>query len=94
MKKSAILINTARGPIVNRDALIKALKNKEIKGACLDVFEKEPPINDTELCSLDNVILLPHVGYFTKEAMKKRFDIVEQNLMSYLIESKFLNRIV
>ena len=94
MKKSAILINTARGPIVNRDALIKALKNKEIKGACLDVFEKEPPINDTELCSLDNVILLPHVGYFTKEAMKKRFDIVEQNLMSYLIESKFLSRIV
>ena len=93
-KDGAILINTARGPIVNRDALIKALKNKEIKGACLDVFEKEPPINDTELCSLDNVILLPHVGYFTKEAMKKRFDIVEQNLMSYLIESKFLNRIV
>lgn len=94
MKKSSILINTARGPIINNESLIKVLKNNCIKGACLDVFDIEPPLNKTELFDLDNTILLPHIGYFTIEAMKKRFDIVEQNLMSYLVESKILNRVV
>lgn len=94
MKENCVLINTARGPIIDTSSLVKCLKNHSIKGACLDVYDVEPPIKDKELLSLDSVILLPHVGYFTKEAMKKRFDIVEEILFSYLIESKILNRIV
>ncbi|MDU7692720.1 MAG: D-2-hydroxyacid dehydrogenase [Helicobacter sp.] len=67
MKESAFLINTARGGIIDETALLKALKNKKIAGAALDVFEIEPPIN-TELLSLENVLATPHIGASTKEA--------------------------
>lgn len=94
MKKDSILINTARGPIVEQVALYNALKNHFIAGACLDVYDLEPPLKNNPFIELDNVILLPHVGYFTKEAMQKRFDIVEENLNSYLFESKIINQII
>ena len=61
MKKTAVLINTARGPIVDEGALYQALKEKRIFGAGLDVYEKEP-ILYPGLSGLDNVILLPHIG--------------------------------
>ncbi|MGN1279684.1 MAG: NAD(P)-dependent oxidoreductase, partial [Limosilactobacillus sp.] len=59
MKESAILINCARGPVINEEAVLKALINKEIAGAALDVYEKEPQVDD-EYKNLDNVILTPH----------------------------------
>lgn len=62
MKKDALLVNTARGPIVCEDDLIEALKNKEIGGACLDVFTSEPLSLDSELRALKNVILTPHTA--------------------------------
>ncbi len=62
MKPSAILINTSRGPTVDEDALYKALKNKEIWAAGLDVYEKEPIGPGHPLLTLDNVVLLPHIG--------------------------------
>jgi glyoxylate reductase len=62
MKKEAILINTARGPIVDEPALIKALQNGVIAGAGLDVFQEEPIGKDHPLCRMDNVVVVPHIG--------------------------------
>jgi len=66
MKPSAFLVNTARGPVVEQDALIRALRNKEIAGAALDVYENEPNIPD-ELLEMSNVVLTPHVGTAARE---------------------------
>ncbi|ODS39253.1 MAG: hypothetical protein A7315_11350 [Candidatus Altiarchaeales archaeon WOR_SM1_79] len=70
MKKTAVLINIARGPIVDEKALYEALKNKKMKGAALDVYEKEPP-KDSPLLKLDNVVLTPHIGASSEEAQRK-----------------------
>jgi len=67
MKKSAFLINTSRGPIVNEDDLIIALSTNEIAGAGLDVFEKEPLPENNKLRFLPNALLTPHIGYVTTE---------------------------
>lgn len=67
MKKSAFLINCARGNVVNEADLIEALKNGEIRGAGLDVFEQEPPAEDNELFTLNNVVLMPHNSSHTEE---------------------------
>ena len=85
MKENAILINTARGPIVDNDYLAEALINKKIAGAGIDVFDMEPPIpSDYKLLDAPNTILAPHVAYYTQEAMEKRFDIVIKNIDSYI----------
>ena len=67
MKKTAFLINTSRGPIVNEDDLIIALSNNEIAGAGLDVYEKEPLPENNKLRFLPNALLTPHIGYVTAE---------------------------
>lgn len=67
MKRSAVLINTSRGPVVKTEDLITALKNGQIAGAGLDVFEKEPPPPDSELLRLDNAILSPHIAWYSEE---------------------------
>tara|TARA_B100000131_G_scaffold179087_1_gene172715 strand:- start:703 stop:1152 length:450 start_codon:yes stop_codon:yes gene_type:complete len=67
MKKSAFLINTSRGPIINEDDLIIALSTNEIAGAGLDVYEKEPLPENNKLRFLPNVLLTPHIGYVTAE---------------------------
>lgn len=85
MKNSAILINTARGAIVNTDDLVYALNNDMIRGAAIDVYEKEPPLSkDYPLLKAKNVILTPHMGFSSLESMEKRADIVFDNLFSYL----------
>ena len=85
MKNSAIIINTARGPVMDNAALAELLKAGKIAGAGIDVYESEPPLpEDYPLLSAPNTILLPHVGYASKEAMQKRFVIVRSNLHSYL----------
>lgn len=94
MKKTACIINTARGPVIDETALINALKNNIIRGAALDVFNVEPPLDDNnELLKLNNVLLSPHIGYRTNEAMKKRAEIALSNLYSFL-EKKTKNRII
>lgn len=69
MKSSAVLVNTARGAVVDEDALIEALENGEIEAACLDVFESDP-VEDGRLLDLPNVILTPHLGASTDEAQR------------------------
>ncbi|WP_409228187.1 hydroxyacid dehydrogenase [Gudongella sp. SC589] len=69
MKETAILVNTARGKIVNEKALYEALLNNRIKYAAMDVFEIEPPKKDNPLLSLDNFIATPHIGAATEEAL-------------------------
>ena len=69
MKSSAIVVNTARGPIIDQAALFQALQNKKIGGAGLDVFEQEPVSGDNPLLALDNIIMTPHSAALTKECV-------------------------
>jgi len=80
MKKSAFLINTSRGKIVNEKDLITALKKKIIAGAGLDVFEIEPISKKHALVKLQNVVLAPHIGSSTKETRAKMAEITVKNL--------------
>ncbi len=85
MKPSALLINTARGPVVNSEALASALKTNRIAGAGIDVFEMEPPVpTDHVLLGVPNTILTPHVAFATKESMVKRAVITFDNVESWL----------
>jgi phosphoglycerate dehydrogenase-like enzyme len=68
MKKGAILINTSRGQIIDQEALVEALRTGRLAGAGLDVFEKEPPDPDDPILKLENVVLTPHVAWYTAEA--------------------------
>jgi D-3-phosphoglycerate dehydrogenase len=81
MKPSAYLINTARGPIVDEDALLDMLKQRKIAGAGLDTYSVEPLPVDHPFRKLDNVILTPHLGYVTEEGYRKYYaDMVEDIL--------------
>jgi len=85
MKAEAILINTARGPIVDYDALAHALAEDKIAGAALDVYEHEPPIEkDHPILSAPNTLLLPHLGFATREAIDKRSEIIIENIRQWL----------
>lgn len=84
MKSSSILINTARGGILSSTDLKEALQKKNIAGAAIDVYEKEPPLDvNHELFNAPNTILLPHIGYATKEAIKLRGEIVIDNIIKW-----------
>lgn len=84
MKSDAILINTARGPIIDNVALAKALKDGKIAGAGIDVFDTEPPLApDYPLLDAPNTVLMPHIGFSTKEALYKRAVITINNITSW-----------
>ena len=84
MKKTSVLINTSRGPIVNESDLIEALQNDTIAGAGLDVFDKEPLPQDHKLRFLNNALLFPHLGYVTFENYSKFYTQMIENLDSCL----------
>lgn len=85
MKNDAVLINTARGPIVDSIALAEALNNGKIAGAAVDVFETEPPIDpEHPLLNAKNCIATPHIAFASVQAMYKRADIVCENIRAYL----------
>ncbi|MEH7745722.1 D-glycerate dehydrogenase [Neobacillus drentensis] len=84
MKKDAILINTARGGIVDEEALYHSLKNGEIWGAGLDVFEQEPVSLDHPLLSLPNVVTLPHIGSASVKTRMKMAHLAADNMLSVL----------
>ncbi|MDD5726707.1 MAG: D-glycerate dehydrogenase [Patescibacteria group bacterium] len=89
MKKTAFLINTARGPVVDEKALLKALRSKKFAGAALDVFECEPAIDcdlrdNLELKSFENVILTPHIASATEAARRAMSEVAAQNIIAVL----------
>ncbi len=84
MKKTAFLINTSRGPIINENDLVEALKDETIAGAGLDVYDKEPLPQDHKLRFLPNALLLPHIGYVTAENYSKFYPQMIENLESCL----------
>ena len=83
MKRSAYLVNTSRGPIIDEKALAKALRQKTIKGAAIDVFEFEPEITP-DLKELDNVIITPHIASATEETRNKMAEMAVQNIIEAL----------
>jgi glyoxylate reductase len=83
MKRSAYLVNTSRGPVVDEAALVWALKNRIISGAALDVYEREPEIQK-ELLSFENVVLAPHLGSATTETRTAMADLAARNAIAVL----------
>jgi glyoxylate reductase len=83
MKRSAYLVNTSRGPVVDEEALAWALGERLIAGAALDVYEREPAV-DARLLSLDNVVLAPHLGSATTEARTAMADLAVRNVLAVL----------
>ena len=84
MKKTTFLINTSRGPIINENDLVEALKDEKIAGVGLDVYDKEPLPQDHKLRFLPNALLLPHIGYVTAENYSKFYLQMIENLESCL----------
>ncbi len=84
MKSSAILINTARGGIVNPEALYRALSSGKIAGAALDVTEPEPIPSDSPLLSLENLVIAPHIGSASRQTREKMAEIALDNLIAGL----------
>ena len=84
MKNSAYVINMGRGPVVDEDALVRALEAGEIAGAGLDVLETEPPRADHPLFRMHQVLLTPHIGGDTIEAKRRTSDILSRTVLEAL----------
>jgi glyoxylate reductase len=87
MKRSAVLVNTARGPIVDEAALVEALRDGTIAGAALDVYEREPEVHEG-LLELDNVVFAPHLGSATREARVAMGMLCVEGLRAVLLEDR------
>ena len=90
MKKTAFLINTSRGKVVNQKDLLKALQLKKIQGAALDVFEDEPISKSNELVKIKNVVLVPHIGSSTDKTRHTMAEITVKNLILGLTNKKLV----
>ena len=91
MKEDAVLINLARGPLVDEGELIKVLKEKKIRGAGLDVFSREPLPSDSPLWDLDNIILTPHLGGFSDVSNERSIELISENIRRYYAGEKLKN---
>lgn len=91
MKKNAVLVNVARGPVLDEAAIVEALQQKKIRGAALDVFDKQPLAMDHPLMRLDNVVLTPHQASLTNEAVERMSEIAANDTLRLLRGEKPLN---
>lgn len=89
MKTTAVLVNTARGPVVDTKALADALNSSRIAGAAIDVFDKEPPLDaDEPLINAKNTVVTPHVAFATDESMIKRAEIEFRNIAEFIKDKR------
>lgn len=89
MKKEAIIINTSRGPVIDEAALIEALQNGQIAGAALDVAEQEPINQDNPMLKMENVILTPHVAWYSEEAAEEMRSKAAMGVVDTLIYGEY-----
>jgi len=94
MKDGVFLINTARGKVIDQDAMITALQSGKIRGAALDVFENEPLNNNNPLCELSNVILTPHLGASNVEGLQKMAYLISESVYNTINGGKPINRVI
>jgi glyoxylate reductase len=92
MKRSALLINTSRGPVVDEEALGWALKERLIAGAALDVYEREPRVHPS-LLTLENVVLAPHLGSATRDTRTAMADLAVRNVLAVLGGREAITRV-
>jgi glyoxylate reductase len=92
MKRTAFLVNTARGPVIDEDALYRALCSGEMAGAALDVYEDEPQVHPG-LLTLENVVLTPHLGSATTETRRQMATVAVNNVVAVLTGGKPLTPI-
>jgi D-3-phosphoglycerate dehydrogenase len=93
MKKGSYFINTARGPLVDYDALIKYLKNQHLGGAALDTFDIEPLPKDHPLRRLNNVTLSPHIAGASIKTVYYAAEVIAEDLKNYLENKELINKI-
>ena len=93
MRRGAILVNVGRGPVVDEDALVDALRDGHLRGAALDVYVEEPLPPDSPLWELDNVILSPHTAAFSTHENERIVELFADNLRRYLDGRELRSRI-
>lgn len=94
MKPGAVLVNTARGGLVDEAALVDALRSGRLRAAGLDVFSQEPVAPESELLELDNVVLTPHVAWLTPETFDRSLELAAENCRRLEAGEELLNRVV
>jgi phosphoglycerate dehydrogenase-like enzyme len=94
MKRGSVLINTARGPLVDEAALLEALSSGQLRGAGLDVFSREPVGTDDPLLALPNVVVTPHLAWLTAETLQRSLSVVAENCRRLAAGEPLLHRVV
>jgi phosphoglycerate dehydrogenase-like enzyme len=94
MKRGSVLINTARGPLVDEAALLEALKRGHLRGAGLDVFAREPVAADDPLLALPNVVVTPHLAWLTEETLERSLTVITENCRRLAAGECLLYRVV
>jgi phosphoglycerate dehydrogenase-like enzyme len=94
MKRGSVLINTARGPLVDEAALFEALTSGHLRGAGLDVFAREPVSKDDPLLELQNVVVTPHLAWLTTETLERSLSIISENCRRLRTGEPLLHRVV
>jgi phosphoglycerate dehydrogenase-like enzyme len=93
MRQGTVLVNVARGNIIDEEILIKNLKNRKLRGAALDVFEEEPLSENSPLWNLDNIIITPHNSWISEMRNIRRWNVIYENLKRYISGEELINKV-